>query len=55
MPPGLGDKILLRLVAWRLGLRAAANLPKRAMQFGSRIANSREKGSEVSDRLVSAV
>lgn len=51
MPPGLGDKLLLRLLAWQIGFRQAANLPKRALQFGSRIANSREKGGEVSERL----
>ncbi|KAJ9580611.1 hypothetical protein L9F63_024226 [Diploptera punctata] len=50
-PPGVGDKLLLRLVAWKLGLHYPAKLPKRALQFGSRIANSKENGSDVSDRL----
>ena len=34
----VGDKVLLRQVAWRLGLRNTARQPKRAIQFGSRIA-----------------
>lgn len=33
--PGLGDKMLLRLVAWKLGLVEASSRKKRAMQFGS--------------------
>ncbi|XP_023288092.1 asparagine synthetase domain-containing protein 1 isoform X3 [Orussus abietinus] len=51
MPPGLGDKLLLRLVARRLGLQSTANFPKRAFQFGSRIANSKENAKDISDRL----
>jgi len=47
----VGDKLLLRLVAWKLGLHYAAGLPKRAFQFGSRIANSKERASDVSGRL----
>lgn len=52
-PRGLGEKILLRLAAFHLGLRSAAILPKRAIQFGSRIAFTeiREKGSNVCSRL----
>ncbi|KAK3918746.1 Asparagine synthetase domain-containing protein 1 [Frankliniella fusca] len=50
-PCGVGDKLLLRLVAWHVGLKGAAILPKRAMQFGSRIANSKENAADVSDRL----
>merc|ERR1711874_19708 len=38
LPRGVGDKLLLRLVAWQMGLTVAAAAPKRAVQFGSRIA-----------------
>lgn len=51
MPPGVGDKLILRLAAWHLGLRYAAVLPKRALQFGSRIASNKENGSDHSYRL----
>ncbi|XP_054003665.1 asparagine synthetase domain-containing protein 1 [Hylaeus anthracinus] len=51
MPSGLGDKLLLRLLAYKLGFRNTANFPKRAFQFGSRIANSKENAKDVSDRL----
>lgn len=50
-PPGVGDKLLLRLVAWKLGLKKAALIPKRAFQFGSRIADSKERASDISPRL----
>ena len=39
LPPGQGDKQILRLVAMRLGLAHASGLVKRAIQFGSRISH----------------
>jgi asparagine synthetase B (glutamine-hydrolysing) len=39
LPPGHGDKRILRLVALRLGLEHAGGLVKKAIQFGSRIAH----------------
>ncbi|XP_015371282.1 PREDICTED: asparagine synthetase domain-containing protein 1 isoform X1 [Diuraphis noxia] len=50
-PINLGEKLLLRLAAFKLGLVNAACLPKRALQFGSRIANKKENGNDLSDRL----
>ncbi|XP_030025056.2 asparagine synthetase domain-containing protein CG17486 isoform X2 [Manduca sexta] len=46
--PGVGDKLMLRLIAVNLGLADVALFPKRALQFGSRIANKNEKGSDLS-------
>uniref|UniRef100_A0A0K8T8K4 Glutamine amidotransferase type-2 domain-containing protein n=1 Tax=Lygus hesperus TaxID=30085 RepID=A0A0K8T8K4_LYGHE len=51
LPRGVGDKTLLRLLAFTLGLRETAVQPKRALQFGSRIANSKQKGHEISTKL----
>ncbi|BES98551.1 asparagine synthetase [Nesidiocoris tenuis] len=51
LPRGVGDKTLLRMVALSLGLRGTAVQPKRAMQFGTRIANPKQKGHQVSVKL----
>ena len=57
-PRGVGEKRLLREVATSLGCHTAAALPKRAIQFGSRMAklagssNSREHGKDTCDRLL---
>lgn len=51
MPSGLGDKLLLRLLACKIGFQCTANFPKRAFQFGSRIANGKENANDVSNRL----
>jgi len=56
-PIGFGDKKILRQVAISLGLTGVASLPKRAIQFGSRIAresNKREFGSNRSANQASA-
>ncbi|KDP41316.1 hypothetical protein JCGZ_15723 [Jatropha curcas] len=49
-PSGTGDKKILREVAWMLGLHEAAILPKRAIQFGSRIARESNRKNFGSNR-----
>lgn len=58
LPIGLGDKIILRALAYQMGLPKTATEPKRAIQFGSRIAKTevrKEKGSHVCDRLTKSL
>jgi asparagine synthetase B (glutamine-hydrolysing) len=43
LPPGQGDKRILRLLAERLGCTSASVAVKRAIQFGSRIAHVSDK------------
>lgn len=48
---GVGDKLLLRLVAYRLGLHNCSHFRKRAIQFGSRIADKRQCANDKSQLL----
>ncbi|XP_061991324.1 uncharacterized protein LOC133709560 isoform X2 [Rosa rugosa] len=49
-PSGIGDKKILREVAELLGLHEAATLPKRAIQFGTRIARESNRKNFGSNR-----
>ena len=52
LPRGEGEKILLRHMSRiYLGLEACTKLPKRAIQFGSRIAKLKDKNEKGSDQL----
>lgn len=51
LPEGVGDKLLLRLYGHSLGLRDATLLKKRAIQFGSRIADKKQQAAQLSDYL----
>lgn len=61
LPRGVGEKYLLRLVSVLLGCVSAARLPKRAIQFGSRIAKlsetsgGREDGANACRRLTAHI
>lgn len=48
---GVGDKLLLRLCAYHVGLKRCCYNRKRALQFGSRIADKRQKATDVSNIL----
>lgn len=49
---GIGDKLFLRLSGYQLGLRNATKLKKRAIQFGSRIANKNQNAKDLSLTLL---
>ncbi|RID60186.1 hypothetical protein BRARA_F03364 [Brassica rapa] len=49
-PSGIGDKKILRQVAKMLGLHEVAKMPKRAIQFGSRIARESNRKNFGSNR-----
>lgn len=51
VPAGVGDKLLLRVAGHRLGLGGAASLRKRALQFGTRIADCRQNAKDKSMAL----
>lgn len=45
---GVGDKLLLRFSGYLLGLREVTWFKKRAMQFGSRIADPKQNADDIS-------
>ena len=51
LPEGVGDKLLLRLCAYKLGLKECSKFRKRALQFGSRIADKRQSAKDKSTLL----
>lgn len=48
---GVGDKLILRLCAFQLGLQSVCTLKKRALQFGSRVADNKQNAKDVSRAL----
>lgn len=53
LPPGDGDKLILRRVARLIGIDECSTLVKRAIQFGSRIAKVSDKNRFGSQRRAS--
>ena len=54
-PQGVGDKRALREIGLLLGLGASTRLQKRAIQFGTRLANNKIAGeARLSDALATA-
>lgn len=51
LPEGIGDKLLLRICAYKLGLENCSKFRKRALQFGSRIADKRQSAKDNSQML----
>lgn len=51
LEPGVGDKLLLRFCGYKLGLVNCAVFKKKALQFGSRIADSRQNAKDVSNLI----
>ena len=49
---GIGDKIILRALAFSFGLEKTALEPKRAIQFGSRIAKLENRKEKATDKAV---
>lgn len=49
---GVGDKLILRALAHSMGLKKTAREPKRAIQFGSRIAKMENRKEKASDKAV---
>lgn len=48
LEPGVGDKLLLRLCGFKLGLKNCCQFKKRALQFGSRIADRKQNAKQTS-------
>lgn len=49
LDPGIGDKLLLRLCGFQLGLKNCCQFKKRALQFGSRIADRKQNAKHASN------